>query len=152
MTISGGCAGGFPAARHYPAAALVQLSIWPHLKYRAHYGTANLGAFFNKPRHNPASVYQPQPMQPRECLGWDSLWARVGWKVIRVILLRGNKYLRLRKARIGQSSNVGRKGLPWQLILQLFPEWVFSDRAWGPRGFVILSVKCQFGNTLLIWA
>ena len=50
MTISGGSAGGFPAARHYPAAALVQLSIWPHLKYRAHYGTANLGAFFNKHR------------------------------------------------------------------------------------------------------
>lgn len=132
MTISGGCAGGFPAARHYPA-ALVQLSIWGHLKYRAHYGTANLGAFFNKPRLGvPTAANAAEGVS-----GWDSLWARVGWKVIRVILLRvirvillrGDKYLGLRKARIGQSSNVGRKGLPWLGHVAAFPESTFSNVA-----------------------
>ena len=124
MTISGGCAGGFPAARHYPA-ALVQLSIWGDLKYRAHYGTANLGAFFNKPRLGvPTAANAAEGVS-----GWDSLWARVGWKVIRVILLRGDKYLGLRKARIGQSSNVGRKGLPWLGRVAAFPESTFSNMA-----------------------
>ena len=144
MTISGGCAGGFPAARHYPA-ALVQLSIWGHLKYRAHYGTANLGAFFNKPRLGvPTAANAAEGVS-----GWDSLWARVGWKVIRVILLqvirvillrvirvillRGNKYLGLRKARIGRVAMWAGKGYLGSAILQLFQSqhfqtWQESER------------------------
>ena len=50
-------------------------------------------------------------------------------RVIRVILLRGDKYLELRKARIGQSSNVGRKGLPWLGHIAAFPESTFSNVA-----------------------
>ena len=80
MTITRGSARGFPPARHYPVRQWSSSQFGRIWNIAAHYRPANLGAFFNM-RAGP--LYRPQPMQPK---GVSGLW-RVGWTVIRVILL-----------------------------------------------------------------
>ena len=80
MTITRGSARGFPPARHYPVRQWSSSQFGRIWNIAAHYRPANLGAFFNM---RAGSLYRPQPMQPK---GVSGLW-RVGWTVIRVILL-----------------------------------------------------------------
>ena len=100
----------FSSGAALPSAAVVQLSIWPDLKYRRSLPPRQFGGIFQHAR------WPSVPTAANAAKG--SVWAVKGWldgNTGNTAPNVGNKYLRRRKARIGQLGNG--KGLTWFLVL-----------------------------------
>ena len=126
MTITRGSARGFPPARHYPVRQWSSSQFGRIWNIAAHYRPANLGAFFNM-RAGP--LYRPQPMQPK---GVSGLW-RVGWTVIRVILLPTSVINISGGERPGLASWAMAKGWlgSWFWPTGYFSSGLFSQQLWA---------------------